>query len=52
MDGKHYVGILMGFWEVAESGWKRADPNTKTIGISKCRGSPRSVQYFFVNEWN
>ena len=46
------IGILIGFWEVAESGWKRADSNTKNICFSKCRGSSRSVQYLFVNEWN
>ena len=30
--------------KVVESGWKRADSNTKIIGISKRRGSSRSVQ--------
>ena len=42
--GNKYVGILMNFWKVVESGWKRADSNTKIIGISKRRGSSRSVQ--------
>ena len=38
------IGISIGFWKVAKSGRKRADPKTKTIRISKCRDSSKTVQ--------